>query len=284
MGDGFLLQHAASFLAGPDRPSRHTLGRMRRVCRVWAGVCGGEALWRPIAEALVPMLGTAEGGEVVRGRGEGFGAWLREYGRSIVERRVIFAHTWLDRLELHMEVWDERDGLRILSVLGHVEFDDDTTSIKMTREPTCCHVSPPFSAASRSTEGHPYDSIVQYLLDGHHDLSPTDLRVRVSVWDRLTGRAGVLWESGKELPLDAFLCGNLNIYCSSNCEGLCYVGGVGELRIDFFFQLEPVVGQEVDVPEGQKLYRALVSHAGVGLYVEGGVGNAVALVHAALRL
>jgi hypothetical protein len=205
-----------------------------------------------------------------------------------VERRVAFNHNWYERLELHVEVWDERDGLRILSVLGHVEFyycsENDHTLFDISREATCCPACPPFSAASRSTEGHQYDSIVQYVLAGHLDASPTDLRVRVSVWDRLTGRAGVLWESGKGFSFDAVLSGDMSIYCSNDDQGMCYVGGVGQLDIDFFFELEPEVGQEVDVPEGQKLYRALVSHAGVGLNVGGGVDNAIALVHAALRL
>jgi hypothetical protein len=208
-----LLGRIVRFLAGSGREARADLGRGALVCRAWRGAAWAEDVWRYIAGELFPCLR----GRVVRG---GSRAYVVGYGRALLERRVHAgpgARAWWVGLRLHFEVWDELDGLRVLSAEGPVGFDpgDDSLFVRPARDSEGDNdgdsdsrvVAARFSAASRGrdpTSGSlRFSSVPDYFRRAHEETPaglPGGVHVRVTLRDAHSGRQAVLWSSGKAQP------------------------------------------------------------------------------------
>jgi hypothetical protein len=57
----------------------------------------------------------------------------------------------------------------------------------------------PFSVAYRDPEQQRFADIEAYFTQGHESRYPSSLGVRVTVRDRRTGKAALLWEEGKSV-------------------------------------------------------------------------------------
>jgi hypothetical protein len=122
-----------------------------------------------------------------------------EVGRCLMERRVRWRDDWWEGLRLHVEVWDGRDGLRMLSVEGQlgVKVENAYGVVRVTGPDRREVVGPAFSAASRNSEHHRFDDIKDYFNRAHEEGMPARLCTRMVVRDVRSGRRALLWESGK---------------------------------------------------------------------------------------
>jgi hypothetical protein len=198
LGDRDLLGCVLSFVGGQTgRQSVRALGQTALVCRKWKEVSVGKELWVGIEHEVVPTLWREEqGGRVVAGRGR-----LVQYGRLLVaERRVWNEQDWTAGLELQVDVFDRMDGLQMYSARGAL-------SAKVQGDRVNLYMVPPaveerglsFSAASRDPEQQRFADIEAYFTQGHLAEYPCSLCVRVTVRDRRTGKAALLWEEGKSV-------------------------------------------------------------------------------------
>jgi hypothetical protein len=196
-----LMESVLRFIAGGSREARENVGRAAAVCRVWREAAYGEEVWGRMAAEVLPVLGAG-----ARGLGRDGREYVVEFGRCLMERRVIFAETWWEGLRLHIEVWDEGDGLRMLSVEGRLglEKSDHYISLGVTGEDRCEVVGPAFSAASRDPEGQWFDDIEDYLSRPAGDEIPSRLCTRAVVRDVRSGRRALLWESGRSHAWTSF--------------------------------------------------------------------------------
>jgi hypothetical protein len=198
LGDRDLLGCVLGFVGGQTgRQSVRALGQTALVCRKWKEVSAREELWVGIEREVVPALWREEqGGRVVVGRGR-----LVQYGRLLVaERRVWNEQDWTAGLELQVEVFDRMDGLQMLSARGALKAKVQGNTVYL-------HMVPPgmdrrgssFAAASRDPEQQRFADIEAYVTQGHLSMYPCSLCVRVTIGDRRTGKAALLWEEGKSV-------------------------------------------------------------------------------------
>jgi hypothetical protein len=192
-----LLGGILRFLQGGSREARADLGRGALVCREWRVVACADALWKDITTELFPCL-------TDRVASSGYRAYVVEYGRAVLERRVAVERSdWWLGMRMHFEVWDELDGLRVLSAEGPVAFDqgDDSLFMRPEREGWSRVVAASFSAASRDPGPFRFTSVPDYFRRAHEDGLPAGLHVRVTVRDERNGRQALLWSSGKAQAL-----------------------------------------------------------------------------------
>jgi hypothetical protein len=80
-------------------------------------------------------------------------------------RRVRWGNDWWEGLRLHFEVWDGRDGLRMLSAEGRLDIVVGGARTYMRVKGTDRRevVGPAFSAASRDPEHHRFANIRDYF-------------------------------------------------------------------------------------------------------------------------
>jgi hypothetical protein len=123
-----------------------------------------------------------------------------QYGRLLVaERRVWSEEDWTAGLELQVEVFDRMDGLQMLSARGalRANVQGNIASVILHMVPALDVCGSSFSAASRDPEQQRFADIEAYFTQGHESRYPCSLCVRVTVRDRRTGKAALLWEEGK---------------------------------------------------------------------------------------
>jgi hypothetical protein len=259
-----LVERVLGLLAGGSRGARGDVGRAASVCRLWRDVAYGEEMWGQMAAEVLPVL---EGRRDCR-------RYVAEQGRCLLERRVWGANEWWEGLRLHLEVWDARDNLRILSGGGRLTVGVSYNAIlrrfplRITGSDRREVVGPAFSAASRDPEHHRFESLKDYFSRAHEPEFLSAVCMRAVVSDARTGRQALLWESGKEtqlwagplyeavvipggLPNDSFAFG------ITNGEGLLSPdwGNHPWVGVEVGFFLRPEAGQE-GVAEQDRLYRA----------------------------
>jgi hypothetical protein len=195
--DARLLGHILRFLGGSSREARADLGRGALVCHAWKDEVFDDAVWQDMAGELFPCLR-----DCAAQRG-GSRAYVVEHGRALLERRRwAEGQRSLGGLRMHFEVWDESDGLRLLSAEGPMAFDTLDDSLIIVGEGSRT-VAPPFSAASRDPRSLRFTSIADYFERAHETDLPSGLHVRVAVRDERTGRQALLWSSGETPALRA---------------------------------------------------------------------------------
>jgi hypothetical protein len=247
-----LLERVLGFLAGGSRGARGDVGRAASVCRLWRDVAYGEEVWGRMAAEMLPVLG---------GRRDGR-RYVAEQGRCIVERRVWREGDWWEGLRLHLEVWDARDNLRILSAEGRLRVRELKDTIRLTiggadgREV----VGPAFSAASRDPEHHRFASMEDYFREAHNPDLPAAVCTRLVVSDAHTGRQALLLDlcetrvwtgQGDPRPDDIICFGPLG---GGGVISTTW-GDPAALTLNLNFCVRPEAGQE-DVVARDRLYRA----------------------------
>jgi hypothetical protein len=261
------MERVLLFVGGGSREAREDVGRAAAVCRVWREAAYGEDVWGRMASLVMPVVGA--GG---LGLGRDSRGYVAEVGRCLMERRVRWRDDWWEGLRLHVEVWDGRDGLRMLSVEGRLDVvaGGDHTIFQVTGSDRREVVGPVFSAASRDPEHHRFDGIRDYFNHANEEGLPAVLCTRVVVRDVRSGRRALLWETGKshrwgcahvlaQVALAPFLPqGSLRIGPNANAtQAIVYPPcGIGEaaVKMAFTFYVRPEAGQE-GVPARDKLWR-----------------------------
>jgi hypothetical protein len=257
-----LVERVLGFLAGGSRGARGDVGRAASVCRLWRDVAYGEEVWGRMAAEVLPML-------------EGVGAdgrrYVAEQGRCLVERRVWHSDQWWEGLRLHMEAWDARDNLRMLSAEGRLKVDADENgkhvNLTITGGDRREVVGPAFSAVSRAPGHHRIAHMYDCFLRARVLELPCAVCLRAVVSDARTGRQALLWESGKETELwagpvhlnhfdpgplpDGSIC-----FGTNGDEGILSPAWGGTVvGVDVGFYLRPEEGQ-AGVEPRDRLYRA----------------------------
>jgi hypothetical protein len=169
-----------------------------------------------------------------------------------------------------VEVWDGRDGLRMLSAEGRLQVirGGEIAMLRVTGSDRHEVVGPAFSAASRDPEHHRFDDIENYFLHADLEGRPAELCTRVVVRDVRSGRRAVLWDTGKRQRWTTDQVPPTDDYAPFLPEGSLYVGtfgdrstvyppcGTGEaaIKMRFSFYVRPEAGQE-GVPARDKLWR-----------------------------
>jgi hypothetical protein len=191
------------FVAGGSREAREDMGRAALVCRLWRQAALGHEVWGRVAGEALPVVGLGAGRLGRDGRG-----YVMEQGRCLMQRRVWRADGWWEGLRLHMEVWDARDNLRMLSAEGRVRVRVDEgnglTNLEIIGADRAEVVGPAFSAASRDPGQRRFVDMKDYFHRAHEPDLPARLCVRAVVRDARTGRQALLWESGKEQSFRVF--------------------------------------------------------------------------------
>jgi hypothetical protein len=263
-----LMERSLAFVAGGRREAREEVGRAAVVCRVWREAAYGAEVWGRVASEVMPVVGGGGGGRGRDGRG-----YVAEVGRCLLERRVRWGDDWWQGLRLHLEVWDDRDGLRMLSAEGRLGVSvsgNGFTNLGVTGSDRLEVVGPAFSAASRDPEHHRLDDINKYVLRAHEEGMPAVLCARAVVRDVRSGRRALLWESGKLYQWGALEVPANSVYAPFLPQGSLCIGtrggglravvspacGTGEeaVMMGFNFYVRPEAGQE-EMPAPEKLWR-----------------------------
>jgi hypothetical protein len=199
--------------------------------------------------------------------------YVAEVGRCMVERRVRFAEEWWEGLRLHVEVWDGRDGLRMLSTEGplEVQASHEATYLETGGLDRRELVGPAFSAASRDPEHHRFADMEEYFCRVHEEGVPGVLCARAVLRDVRSGRTALLWESGKgmrwgviamdptdpvvpHLPPESF---TVSLHPEKSRSVMFPACGDDPVQMWLDFIVRPEAGQE-GLPAPDKLWRLAV--------------------------
>jgi hypothetical protein len=222
-----------------------------------------------VEEDVVPALWRSnQGGKLAMSCGP-----LVRYGRQLfAARRLWSGNHWNEGVELHVEVFDRMDGLQLMSARGQLgwEVDEEEKHVQLflnnpDDDPLVEVRGASFSAASRDPEQRRFANIGAYFTEGHLWEYPCSLSVRVTVWDRRTGKLGVLWEEDKGTEwvfLDPDSFGQQRLPEGTKLVGSKAVGMVGiegdGLCCDTNLYLLSEPDQE-DVAEQDRRYRVAVT-------------------------
>jgi hypothetical protein len=127
-----------------------------------------------------------------------------DYGRLLVKERSVWRENdWTEGLELHFEVFDRMDRLRMLSVSGPLALrydqEREITNLLIPAGPRVEVRGSAFSVASRDPEHNRFKHVGDFLDKCHRAEFPCSLCVRVMVRDTRTGRMALLWEEKKDV-------------------------------------------------------------------------------------
>jgi hypothetical protein len=181
-----LLEQVFTFLAGGNWKARRDLGRTALVCRSWRDAALGEELWGRVASEIMPAM---------KQRVSKVGAHRCVVERGLCHRdqRAWVGTMWGGHLRLQVEVWDELDGMRLLSAEGPMALSTFPCVLSITRANRVEVVGPAFSAASRDPVHRRFASIDDYFGRGPEGTAEEHIWVRVYVNDRWRGRQALLW-------------------------------------------------------------------------------------------
>jgi hypothetical protein len=245
-----IVEHVVGFVAGGSRGARKDVGNAALVCRLWRDAAWGEEVWGRVVAEVLPVLGGQRDGR----------RYVMEMGRCIKEdyEEGMCNHLdWCADLRLHIEVWDPRDNLRMLSLEGPLGVcyrpeapgspEEIPALCVYTRNGAREVVGPAFSAASR---GEDLDSIHDYFNEGVDWDCP---KSRAVVRDSRSGRQARILEMEFSLEEGIPPDGRLELRVRSEYEILNpFSYTLAEASATVFAKPEP--GQE-GVPEREKLYR-----------------------------
>lgn len=195
-----LLLYTFRFLVGGVAASRPTLSTLSLVCRKWRDLSRQDQFWRPIAEDCFPVIAEASRSET--GSADlSYRGYMLKHGRNLIHRQVWLGDEWAEGLRLSFEVFDQHDGLRLLSATGslgiYIDEADGVTALEVKGDSRKEVAGPAFSASSRDPR---YTTINDYFETAFREDRPSCICVRVTVWDERTGRSGTLWSSSKTMP------------------------------------------------------------------------------------
>lgn len=175
------------------------LGHLATVSRLWRDVAWRETLWSRAVGEVLPVMSRDDGQELVRAAG-GFRPYIREYGRCLLQPHVLIGQAWRANLYVHFEIFDARDGLHILSVMGPPEVTDfqDLVYLRVRGPRRREVVGPAFSAASRDPVHQRFNSIGDFFRRAHEPDKPPRLAFQATVVNTHTGKMAVIARSGKE--------------------------------------------------------------------------------------
>jgi hypothetical protein len=192
-----LLEHVLTFLAGGKLEARRDLGRAALVCRSWREAAEGEEVWGRVASEAMPAMGR-------RVLEVGARRCVVERGHSMRDQRVWVGDTWWSGLRLQVEVWDELDGMCLLSAEGEMSITHHPHQLHLFGADRVEVVGPAFSAASRGPVQRRFASIDDYFRRGPEGTVEAEFRVRVYVRDEWRGRQALLWGLQYEDELQCF--------------------------------------------------------------------------------
>ena len=189
LNDPDLLTHVFAYLVMGDRASTVVMTRLACISKMWKDFSRQDRFWAPITAALVPVAAKNDGAIVKqRRRGDGYFAYLRDYGKSVIDHFVCFDRSVEEDLILGFEVWDERDGFCIYSGAGKLEGDYDSDNMYLDfSDDSSSGIAPSFSAASRNA-----------LSIEHYFRHTIRVCIRTTLTCKRTQRMIVLTETKKE--------------------------------------------------------------------------------------
>jgi hypothetical protein len=169
---------------------------------MWRDLAGWEQWWVG-TEELLPEVWKEE----ARGKPHVARQRIFDYGRVLVTERSVWREDdWMEGLELHFEVFDRMDRLRMLSVSGPLAADVNEvrnfTELLIPLGPRVEVRGATFSVASRDPEHNRFEDIRDFFSRCHLPEFPCSLCVRVMVRDTRTGRMALLWEEVKNAERD----------------------------------------------------------------------------------
>jgi hypothetical protein len=243
-------------LAGPRKKARQD-GGLRRWCaasggtRPWTRRCGGQSPRRSCPYSQHDTTGR-------RGRDH-----LASHGKCVLQRGVWTGYDAITGLRAHLEIWDEADGMRLLSVEGVPTLTPagEVVCFGITGSDRTEVAGPLFSVAGRDPR---LDTVQQVFTRNHEADSRSCISVRALMTDERTGRRALLWAlSGAARFVTAapsdywqnFLPdGSIAVMSARSPLVLARAGPSEDAHAYVRFFLMPAPGQD-GVPDREKKYR-----------------------------
>ena len=183
------------WLVGGSVGARREVGQAALVCRVWRDVAVGERseVWGVVVQEMMPAISMCSGAIWSGGR-----QYIAAQGRCVADVRRWDADRWWEGLRLHFEVWDEMDGLRLLSAEGPMEVDGEGTDrIGISVSLSTQLIAPAFPVELLQPGYNRFIPVNHFGMPDPTD-PPSSVRTRVVVSDEQTVRQGLLC-SGDEI-------------------------------------------------------------------------------------
>jgi len=185
-----------------DADSRRHLSTMALVCKQWKELARQDKFWQGMTEGLFPA------GEEGAGRASIFSA-VAAYGRCLVETPMVMSErlilTDVNDIEdyadgmrwLHIDISDTRDGFVYYKCCGALVVVCNG-GVHLAICPDQAVASAPFTGAERGGATFPPDEFWESNEDNFFRQYGDNIRVRIFVSCRRTGRRVMLWNGGPE--------------------------------------------------------------------------------------